>query len=68
MWIDLNSVRVKSTKKTKYYILMCIHGISKNATDEPIVRAGIEKENTYVDMRVGGMNWESHVRILPCLK
>ena len=47
---------------------MCIHGISKNATDEPIVRAGIEKENTHVDMRVGGMNWESHVCILPCLK
>ena len=51
MWIDLNSVRVKSTKKTKYYILMCIHGISKNATDEPIVRAGIErhKENRPID-------------------
>lgn len=40
---------------------MCIHGISKNAADEPIVRAGIETEKTRVDMRVGGMTWESAV-------
>lgn len=52
---------MKSTKKTEYHILMCIHGISKNAADEPIVRAGIETENTRVDMRVGGMTWESAV-------
>ena len=27
---------------------MCIHGISKHAADEPIVRAGIETQTTHM--------------------
>ena len=47
MWMDLESVilsEVSQKEKNKYCILTHICGISKNGTDEPICRAGIEMQ------------------------
>ena len=47
MWMDLESVicsEMSQKEKNKYSILMQIHGIYKNGTDEPISRAGIETQ------------------------
>ena len=47
MWMDLESVKqseVSQKEKNKYRILTHICGIYKNGTDEPICRAGIERQ------------------------
>ena len=47
LWMDLESVvqsEVSQTDKNKYHILMCICGIQKNGTDEPVTRTGIERQ------------------------
>ena len=51
-------------------------GISKNGTDQPMCRAGIDTQMWRMDVwtwgggRSGGMNWEIWIGIytLPCIK
>ena len=45
MWMDLESViQSEISQKNIYHILMHICAIQKNGTDEPICRAGIERQ------------------------
>ena len=46
-WLNLEPIiqsEVSQKEKNKYHILMLIYGIWKDSTDEPICRAGIERE------------------------
>ena len=75
MWMDLESVmqsEVSQTEKNKYCILTRVCRVSKNGTDEPICRAGIEllTHGTDVDARgegENGTNWEIETDIYPLL-
>ena len=63
MWMDLESViqsEVSQKEKNKYRILTHICGIQKNGTDEPICRAGIERQMQRTDMwtRREGGGWD----------
>ena len=53
MWMDLEPViqsEVSQKEKNKYRMLTHICGIQKNGTDEPIFRAGIERQTQRMDM------------------
>ena len=62
LWMDLESVmqsevrkrKKRKKEKNKYCILIHVCGIYKNATDEPISRAGIEMKTQKVDMWTWG--------------
>ena len=41
---------VSQKERNKYCILMCIYGIQKNGTDEPVCRAGIETQTQRTDL------------------
>ena len=64
------------SEKYIYHILMHIYGISKNGTEEPICRAGLETKTCRMDMwtqqgeEEGGTNWEisTEIHTLPCVK
>ena len=46
-WMDLETViqsKVSQKEENKYCITMHIHGIQKNYIDEPVSRAGIERQ------------------------
>ena len=46
-WMNLEPVvqsKVSQKEKNKYLILTHIYGIEKNGTDEPICRAGTERQ------------------------
>ena len=38
------SYRVKQVRKASYHMIMYIHGIWKNVTDEPLCREGVEMQ------------------------
>ena len=73
LWMNLESVMQsevsqkegKKKEKSKYCILIHVCGIYKDATDEPISRAGIGMKTQKVDMGKGqsGMNWEAGIDI-----
>ena len=47
LWMDIESLiqsEVSQKEKNKYHILTCICVIWENGTDEPICRAGIERQ------------------------
>ena len=47
VWMDLEFViesAVSQKEKNKYHIFACICGIQKNATDEPISKAGLKTQ------------------------
>ena len=46
-WMDVESAtqyEVSQKEKNKHHVLMYIHGIEKNGTDEPICKAGVEMQ------------------------
>ena len=53
MWMDLESIiqSEESQKEKNKSILTCTYGIQKNGTNEPIFRAGIEKQMQRTDLR-----------------
>ena len=53
MLMDVESViqkKVSQKEKNKHCILMHIYGISKNGTEEPICRAGLETKTCRMDV------------------
>ena len=57
--MDLEPVienEVDQKEKNKYHILMHVRGIQKNGTEEPICKAGTERQtqNGHVDLGVEG--------------
>ena len=48
---------VSQKKKNKYHILICIYGIKKDGTGEPICRAGTETQTRRTDLW-GRRRWD----------
>ena len=51
-WTNIKSIiqnEVSQKEKDKYHILMHIHGIQKDGTNEPIYRAAIEMQTQKTD-------------------
>ena len=61
-WMDLEPIilsEVSQKEKNKYRILMCICGIWKDSTDEPICSNGdTDIENRLMDMAGDGLEGE----------
>ena len=67
-WIDLESVihsKVSQKEKNKYRMLMHIHGIQKNGSDEPSGRAEIKMQTLRMDLRAqwGRGGWDVSERV-----
>ena len=56
-WMDLETViqsEVSQKEKNEFHLLVYVCGIQKNGTDEPICRAGIEKQTQRADVWTWG--------------